>query len=341
MVEDIPTTNPYHIDYIRKARGVLKIREQYWQMILNLIFTTGLNDTKDFNNSGFYRRNTPKEFIKHCKMFKHLVETDEINRNTIKEEKLDFENYGLLHMKNNRIEKHVGILEKRVRAIEDKYKDNPNILQNNKYYLTNIANLIKYMKCSMESTVFSLINNIFHVNNPIRNHILQNNWECRFGLITNDVSGSQNSELIRCIKELAHIKFNNGNITKSRMQQALYDKISIRRSNRNNNSNNSSNSKNRNRNGNRINVRNNDKSVSKSKNINKNKSKNKSRDMNNNNGNILKHKNKRVKRNTLVGMNNNGDGGVVGNRKNGTYKYINDELRRDQLGREVEMDNFN
>ena len=30
VVEDIPTINPYHIDYVRKARGVMKIREQYW-----------------------------------------------------------------------------------------------------------------------------------------------------------------------------------------------------------------------------------------------------------------------------------------------------------------------
>ena len=71
VVKFIKTRNPYHISYVAKARNLLNLRERYWQAECNLVHTEGLNDTKDFNNFGYFRRNTPVLFVNDYKIFKN------------------------------------------------------------------------------------------------------------------------------------------------------------------------------------------------------------------------------------------------------------------------------
>ena len=79
VVEYLPTRNPFHILYIARARAFMNTRERYWQAAMNLIHTNGLNDSKDFNNLGYFRRNTKKEFIKDFEIFKSHANSDKEN----------------------------------------------------------------------------------------------------------------------------------------------------------------------------------------------------------------------------------------------------------------------
>ena len=65
----MPCRNPFHIRYVAAARAFMNTRERYWQSSMNLIHTDGLNDSKDFNNLGFFRRNTSRKFIEDFQWF--------------------------------------------------------------------------------------------------------------------------------------------------------------------------------------------------------------------------------------------------------------------------------
>ena len=76
-------------------------RERYWQAAMNLIHTNGLNDSKDFNNLGYFRRNTKKEFILDFETFSKEANLDDDSsfgkkRMLLMAKKREFNNIDLL-----------------------------------------------------------------------------------------------------------------------------------------------------------------------------------------------------------------------------------------------------
>ena len=138
ILDYLPTSNPFHIQYVAKARARLNLRERIQQANHNTIHTNGLNDTKDFNNNNTFRRNTPSSFLTHYKLFNYIFETPKYNEKTKQELDIDFEYYGLLHMYNHQMEKTPNILIDNIKRVEHKYKHNREKLDNNKYYMYNI-----------------------------------------------------------------------------------------------------------------------------------------------------------------------------------------------------------
>ena len=159
VLDYLPTTNPFHIQYIAKARARLNLRERIQQANHNTIHTNGLNDTKDFNNSSTFRRNTPSSFLTHYKLYNYIFETPKINEKTKVELDIDFEYYGLLHMYNPQMEKTTNILIDNIKRVEHKYKHNREKLDNNKYYMFNIKQHYHHIMTIREKMDKDLINN--------------------------------------------------------------------------------------------------------------------------------------------------------------------------------------
>ena len=198
VVDSLPSKKPFSFKYVSKARARMCLLERIEQAQHNSIHTDGLNDTKDFNNNGCFRRNTPLSFISHHNIYNHIFKSDDTKDDEKEICDIDFEFYGLLHMYNHHIERNAKILIENLRDVEKKYYHNRNYLDNNKYYKFNIKDHVDFIITYRKQLDNNMVNRkksqkyTYNINYQLQKSVLndQNN-----GNVIGDANNNNNSKI--------------------------------------------------------------------------------------------------------------------------------------------------